>query len=413
MHFKKYLQSTFLILITISLAVISMNFIVDPFKMFSILELKGFNQSKPALFKNVRMSKAFNVRKIKPVNIILGTSRADVALDPEHDGWNSEVTETYNLALSSGRINELEQYLKHAHNQKDLRRVVLGLDLFMFDANMIYENGFSLERLSTVPESHGLTGLINDLVTSLFSIDALLASWQTIISQNKMSVSNYFENGMRDTSSKWQNIQAKGGHFAAVEKSLNDSINAKDGWESFSLSSDTIEQTLLPMSSFQRIVAFCVDNNIELFLYFSPTHAKNLEVIWVFGLWDDYEMWKKDIVRIVFDKQKNKDQIKIWDFSGFNSITMESVPVKGDIKSKMKWYWESSHFKVEVGSLILDRMFSLDTQNSTKFDNFGVLLNPENIGQHLKNIRSEHLLYAEQYPEDIKYIHELIISSKK
>lgn len=74
-----------------------------------------------------------------------------------------------------------------------------------------------------------------------------------------------------------------------------------------------------------------------------------------------------------------------YDFSGINSVTGNALN-----------YYEESHYRYQVGNLIVARIFG---DNAIKVPNdFGVLVTRQNIGQHLKNQRHE----LEQYLRDHK-----------
>ncbi len=50
----------------------------------------------------------------------------------------------------------------------------------------------------------------------------------------------------------------------------------------------------------------------------------------------------------------------------------------------MQWYWESSHFKKEVGDLVLDKLFDYQAPGRVIADDFGILINRNNIEAHLQ-----------------------------
>ncbi len=50
----------------------------------------------------------------------------------------------------------------------------------------------------------------------------------------------------------------------------------------------------------------------------------------------------------------------------------------------MQWYWESSHFKKEVGDLVLDKLFDYQALGRVIPDDFGILINRNNIEAHLQ-----------------------------
>jgi hypothetical protein len=97
----------------------------------------------------------------------------------------------------------------------------------------------------------------------------------------------------------------------------------------------------------------------------------------------------------------------LWDFSGFTELTTEPFPPLGDKETKMRWYWESSHYKKELGDLVLDRMFDYKHPDREVPKDFGVLLTPENIESHLAWIREGRERWAKQFPEDVREIAEL------
>ena len=57
-------------------------------------------------------------------------------MDPTHPALHSASGPTYNLALAGSGLHELDLTLRHAvHASPQLRRVLLGLDFLMFNAN--------------------------------------------------------------------------------------------------------------------------------------------------------------------------------------------------------------------------------------------------------------------------------------
>ena len=99
---------------------------------------------------------------------------------------------------------------------------------------------------------------------------------------------------------------------------------------------------------------------------FTPLSVKQkqttqYEAIEVAGLWSTFEEWKREVTKIT----------PVWDFSGYNSVTIEPI---GD---RMNNYLNSSHYSTETGTLILNRILSFQPQ--TIPDNFSVYLTPENI----------------------------------
>src|SRR2546426_7920944 len=68
-------------------AVVAVNLVVDPFGMYRLVVLEGVNAYKPAVPTRVRLVKGYEVRRLRPRGVILGTSRSDVGLRHSHYVW--------------------------------------------------------------------------------------------------------------------------------------------------------------------------------------------------------------------------------------------------------------------------------------------------------------------------------------
>ena len=126
-----------------------------------------------------------------------------------------------------------------------------------------------------------------------------------------------------------------------------------------------------------------------------------------------WEKWKFEIVRIneVEAKRHGKEPFPIWDFSGFNSVTTETIPPINDSESQMQWYWESSHYKRELGDLVLDRVFNYNNLSRNVPDDFGVLLSLDNIASHLSKVRSDYDIWKTAFFQYVDEINRIILKT--
>ncbi|WP_153307616.1 hypothetical protein [Desulfospira joergensenii] len=409
---KGFLKTFFTVGISTALVFIIFNSFVDPFGIIGAPLIQGFNKVKPRALFNARMVKAHQIKRIKPHGLILGSSRAETGIDPEHPGWFKDSYPVYNVALPSARIFEIFSYLRYAEAQNHLAQVVLGLDFFSFDSDRPSEPGFEVERLETNSILIPNFQMTKDILTSVLSFEATKASLDTLKKQDK-AVHGYLDNGSQDTKRRREMVRAKGGHFAAFESVLRSTMLAEDGITKLDYGHDT-GQKAKALKWFSEIVSFCIEKNIELYIFISPIHSQWLEMMWQLNAWGDYEQWKRDIVRIVeFKKQESKDKtvIELWDFSGYNNISMEKVPAPGNVSQEMNWYWEASHYKRKTGDLLLDRVL-LGIQGRP-IANFGVKLSLENIETHLKTIREERASFLDDNVKEVEFLKNLIFKTLK
>ena len=105
--------------------------------------------------------------------------------------------------------------------------------------------------------------------------------------------------------------------------------------------------------------------------------------------WSNFEEWKRKIVEIS----------DVFDFSGYNSITTEAI------HNNMKNYTENSHYTPQIGNLILNRILSYKEEKVP--EDFGILINQENIESNLEKIRQDREFWAKNNPDEVKFIKEI------
>lgn len=371
------------------------NGIVDPFGLYYWVKVSGLNEKKPEFFNHLRMTKAHAVRFYRPDGVICGTSRAEYGLDPDHPAWKERgCRRVYNLAFSSCRIYELEQYMRHAYSHGPYRVAVLGLDLFMFDDQARCEAGFSTARLS-LPEGRLLpTGWVHDLFVSLISYDALKKSIATLSSQDNPLLITYNRKGMRSPLSAQARIVQRGGHREADGMGFEASA-AEDQRAAFSFKKS--------MRYFRDILDFCRSRGVDLRIFISPVHARFLERLRVWGKWETYEQWKRALVRTLAEEAgiAGAPAFPLWDFSGYCDRTGERFPAYGDRTTRMQWFWESSHYKKELGDLVLNKVLGVEKGNA---DRFGVRLDIQNIEEYLEAVKRDRAAYIASHLDDVKDI---------
>lgn len=116
-----------------ALAVLA-NVLVDPFYRFDLVTAAGVNAQRYEFSSNIRMGKAGAICARKPAIVILGSSRAEVGLNPRAPAFRGATV--YNLARPGTGIGEMLDTFRHAvHASPELSQAVIALDFFMFNAH--------------------------------------------------------------------------------------------------------------------------------------------------------------------------------------------------------------------------------------------------------------------------------------
>ncbi len=409
---SSYLKVFSIVLTVLLLIVGSFNFIVDPFDLFSSVKIKNFNTEKTEFNMYLRLGKAHQVRFFQPGGIILGSSRAEYGLDPQHADWDSATQPVYNLALSNGRIEETFEYLKHAYVHGHLKQVVFAADFFMFGEQYRVNTDYIVERLSHT-ESEGFNmAWFMDIINSLFTLDAVLTSINTLRAQGLGKAVLYQADGMRRSDQTWRQVRAKGGHHAVFVADIRHDLLFPAGLAAFSLSKSP-DKPSPTLDIFSDLVRFCLEHDIELKVMISPMHAYRLETLYHFGLWELFEYWKLRLTTIIENENQRMPTAKavsIWDFAIYNEVTTEKVPGANNPDIQMRWYWEGSHYRREYGDKILECVLNNELSLACPW---GQQLSSFSMNDHLSEIRKAGHQYRASHKKDIKLIQTLIEKTKE
>lgn len=389
---RRYLCWFFVGTAALVTAVGAWNFAVDPYSVFASPRIEHFNANKPDFVEHLRFTHVYAVARRKPHCILLGTSRTGRGLDPNSVALRE--FDCYNMALPSVSLYEMRRYFQHAQSA---RRVILGLDFRVFGTPTDATGAFSEARLDVDADGHRQFNLFSaklpDLASALLSLPAFQSSIKTVRQQDWWT-DTLAPNGY------WIKLTDRYDHQRAFVALTRDSINRY---------ADMRENAMLFPSSYaelRTLLRTAYASGVEVTLFISPSHAWHWQTLEFSGLWLQFEAIKRNIVQINAEESSHvgRSAFEIWDFSGGYGPNAEAVPTSPT--AKMRWYWESVHYKRELGDLMLNRML-LDVR-SPEWPDFGVRLGPGNIEAHLASLRNSQRTYAAEHPEVIAAIRALI-----
>lgn len=372
-------------------AMTGFNGLVDPYKIWNVLEIKGINSEKSELAAHERIFKTVGLAQQPANTIILGTSRSDIGLDPTHPAIGNS---GLNLAISSQPNHESRLFFDRAIDVMGSKTFVIGLDFFVTNSLLVQPPDFVSDNYEG--------GRIAALIAS---VSTLKDSLKTLIKRKTYPGDTWTPQGLRNGWDK--RVRKELGHRKVMgDSEMSYLKNHYLAPPACSFQFGTIDRKPTPTEEIRAIFIRAHRDRIALKLLISPSHARQWETLAAADRWAQWEEWKHRLVSMNEEEARRAGQspFPLWDFSGYNSVTTETVPPLGDTQTMMRWYFDSSHYTPAAGNLVLDRIFNYRSPDRTVPDDFGVLLTPQTIEAHLARIRADRERYRQTHPQDVAEI---------
>ncbi len=417
---SRWLTATGAIALLTLVAIGLFNAVIDPLAMFKIADLPSLNRHRPAIYPHARIAKAYEVRRIAPAAVILGSSRTHLGLRPSHEGWAPKATPRYNLGFDGATTKEMYLYLRHAQSIAPVKQVVLGLDTWQlidepagtrpgFDAAVLFADTSLRSRLRVA---------LADL-RLLISLDTLQLSFQTLRIQKWAEPEWYAADGQRlgevffrrpGEMFQEKSPRAYFEHYDREEISwqIEPSEKRNSAQPPYTLMPSPRAATSL--NYVNHIIEFCREHDIDLRIFTTPSHARNLEISAATGSWEKIEAGKRRLAEMLASNaaaHPGGRDIPFYDFADYSSITTEALPPERS-RMEMRNYWDSSHFKESVGDLVLDRLYRVNASGRIVPPDFGIRVTSANIEAHLAAIRQRQAMYRASHPEDMAALARLL-----
>ena len=321
---------------------------MDPYGVSPLkVALDRVNVFKPKRVDIDRLVKPYEVWRLQPRTVFLGTSRIHQAMDPEVlDG--SRYAPAYNASIPASslglNVSHLRQYVELNPNLK-----VVFVELFLYNFLGQPQERYLKTRAEFVRESAGL----------FFSNDVLWASVLTFAYNLGINKPGF-------------EIKPGGYYFYPPG---HDAIGPFSGfpagiWPLHETRASGMKLHEPAFESLREIVKIAQEKKLELVFVLTPNHAYDDYYIDAVGAWDKVEEWLHRL---------SAEQITIYSFSQPNSWVYEPV------RKPMRYWNDPYHFSVEMGNAM---QLALTGRSSPRMpDGFMLRITPENVAEHIASRR--------------------------
>ena len=333
-------------------------------------------------------AKTYAVARYRPAIIYIGNSRTEMGL-PTRVRALFDGKRIFNSAVSGASIGDAIRLAEHAARVSRVETMVWGIDAPTFSLDM----GAARVEDSLTGARHGFfvqRALVN--LKRGLTLDMTQDSVRILTGHaGDTCRSNLAVYGQRDETCTLKGIQHWLGTKDAIPVRLQEF-------------GDGLGPTPPSTPALDASIGKLCRSGTRLRLYINPTHALTLYALHWRGKWDAMQAWQRGLVQLVERHRQHGCDVRLHDFSGFNSITTEATPLVSG-KPDMHYYWEVSHYRDNVGRLILARLFGGGTPPPA---DFGVELTPANIDAHQAATRAARERYRVEHAREVAYAQRVL-----
>lgn len=378
----RYLVHFFIAVGVLAGGLVGFNAWVDPYAIFR----DDLRDDQPRRIMSERIFKTVALVKAQADVVFIGTSRTDLGIGPDQSALSGK--RIVNVSIYDQPIQETRRLVERMLATQRPETLVIGLDFFAFNALRPNPTDYTDANYDAMRKA-GLLLSVSTLADAVSRIrhpqpgpgDCCYATGFHLENQTEYARGNYHH---RFAGSERLYLREKYLPYPACSF----------GYAGAGQEGSTLEDLRAILDIAQR-------NHVDLRLFISPSHARQWETVAAAGLWDDWEEWKRALVRLneASARQSGGKPFPLWDFSGYDELSTEAVPEEGS-RQLMLNYLDSSHYTPLVGRRLVGRIFGSD-------DGWGVRLDSADIESRLAEIRRDRERYRLTHAEEVAQIGRL------
>jgi hypothetical protein len=371
------------------------NVLVNPFDQWNIPRVASIND-KITETRWDTLIKSCQIRHGSYDTVILGSSRAAIALSPQHPAFATH--SVYNYGLSGAGIYLQFLALQHAVATQPITRIIITPDFFGFNANLALNQPSAHEQADLIDlmSQPGLThpGILPSTFSNTF---ANTLGWRGTNSSLRTLIAQNQKTAYIDRQGHWNRFGTKDRNFIAqfdrTEKIFLTELlfpspnrqyafeDARTGYNSFEI--------------YRQMLELAYQHHLGTSIVILPTPSRDLLALQKLGQWQNYRLWKTRLVQINESVATGypTSPFAIWDFEAPDSR------IESDHLADLKpYFYEPFHPTSLVGDRILNRIF-MDCSQVTCWP--GHMLDSGNVASTLSELDQYLTAYALYYPQQI------------
>lgn len=319
-----------------------------------------------------------------------GSSRIDIAFDPQLPGWQGKPVA--NLAVSAGVLPETAAIVHYTLQHSPLETAIVGIDIgdLMGKGTRYPATGFTESPFNSAADP------VEQRLRYYAGISSFQSAVQTIANRQRHRLAEYTPQGHRLRHEEAGNV-SQVIHRDAIPHALRmiRRRKARPPGEP-----DAARTGLLQQILDETKAAGC-----RLVLVIPPSHACYQGVFYHES--DVDPVFSKDrslMVRMVAASNAahpGSPPAGIWDFNDFHPLNREPVP---EGKGKMHWWLDGTHARKELGDIMLARIMGWPIEGPGQ--DYGFPLTAANLEERVGMLRAGYEDFSRSDPEMLRWMEE-------
>jgi len=365
-----YLLRTFIFALALALLVLGLNVVVDPYGITGVKRIPHLSEYKVEINEHTGLMKKYQPLFENYNALIVGNSRVEMGMNPSHSCFQHEKMKVYNLGIPGEDLRMQLAYALNLIYQKPIQTVFLSIDF----ADFIGPEWRPLPIIPMLEQEeemfmYSTSGDINpdyprirflDYYKSLFSLDAMVASISTISGQSEASPDRDLA-GFNPARDFTEAVRLAGPSELFDQKMFELKVKYSNIWY-FRRADQRLDSVVEDLSAFLDIL---VRRDIKVYLFTNPFHESYWEMFRAQGYMPLYDDWMASIEAVV--RKHTTGSVLFWNFSEDSPFIHEKVPAKGVKSGPLQWFWEPSHYRRQLGDLMIDTMLSESCETDVAF----------------------------------------------
>lgn len=362
MSARAYITRVFVLALLLACGVVAFNYVVDPYGLIGSARVEGFNQFKVDSNAHTRLLKKYQPNFGRYDTLIVGKSRVEMGIDPTHHCFDESAMRVYNLGIPGAELPTQFAYALNVIYQQPIEHVLISVDFTDYISTrqasvsrrpLYMQQGQGSLRYfpdGSVNEAFWQT-VFSDHLKSLFSLDALTSAVKTVATQSD-AAADRTDLGFNPGQDFAAMVRVEGPRalfdqkLAELKSKYGRSWYFRDAQGNASSAIDDLAQFL----------DLLMARGIDVTLFANPLHEKFWEVMEKNGHMPLYREWQDSMTQML--QKRSSGALRYWDFSGDSPYIHEQVPAAGVKSGPLEWFWEPSHYRRELGDLMLETMLS-------------------------------------------------------